>query len=72
MYMGRSENGKFGLKYSEGQSGVIHVRQPEPLEISTGNPAHSWVKLKFEIYMKEIKTSWVAIDYKPYQLGNLL
>ena len=33
---------------------VPHVKPPEPLEISTGDPAHSWGKWKqnFEIYLK--------------------
>ena len=38
---------------------VPHVKPPEPLEISTGNPAHSsgkW-KQKFEIYLKATAAS---------------
>jgi len=35
---------------------VSFARPPVPLEISTGNPAHSWGKWrqKFEIYLKAI------------------
>ena len=38
---------------------VPDVKPPEPLEISTGNPAHSWGKWKqkFEIYLNATEPS---------------
>lgn len=49
-----------------------YVKPPEPLEISTGNPAHSWGKWKqkFEIYLKATGTSKIPDEMKVGLLLN--
>ena len=56
---------------------VSFARPPVPLEISTGNPAHSWGKWKqkFEIYLKAIGAAKKPDEMKPHRravFGNLL
>jgi len=63
---------------------VSFARPPIPLEISTGNPAHSWGKWKqkFEIYLKAVgaekkpdKTKVGLLLDRPHRravFGNLL
>lgn len=51
---------------------VPRVKPPEPLEISTGNPAHSWGnwKQKFEIYLKVTAASKKPDEMKVELLLN--
>ena len=49
----------------------LFVKPPEPLEICSGNPAHSWEKwkIRFEIYLQATGT-WTKSDAQ--KVGPLL
>ena len=51
---------------------IPFARPPEPLEVNSGNPAHSWKKwkLRFEIYLKATGASTKSNEVKVGLLLN--